>query len=201
MVSSVSTACSAVLSAHALSLPTTPGARRKRAMRAERLQVIGAGSLGRQQQKDQVHRLLVGRLEIDRLGQAREETEDPRRGREACRAGWRCRRRRRSSRASRARPASRKSRARSRPVIAAAFSASAWRTCFLLLALSAGRTASGPTRSPRSILAVRTGLHGRRAARSAPRRRRFSRYRIHYPAGVGSPSSRRRWWCSFSRRL
>ena len=42
----------------------------------ERLQVIGAGALGREQEEDEVDRLVVERLEIDRLREPREQAED-----------------------------------------------------------------------------------------------------------------------------
>ena len=41
----------------------------------QRFQVIGAGAFGRQQQEDQVDRLAVHRLEIDRPLQPREQAE------------------------------------------------------------------------------------------------------------------------------
>src|SRR6516162_4459351 len=47
------------------------------------LQVIGAGVLGRQQQEDQVYRLTVQGLKLNRLVEAREHADNPRQRRKA----------------------------------------------------------------------------------------------------------------------
>ena len=46
----------------------------------QRLEMIAAGVIGREQQEDEIHRLAVLALEIDRLGQAGEEGDDARQG-------------------------------------------------------------------------------------------------------------------------
>jgi hypothetical protein len=43
----------------------------------QRFEVIGAGAFGRQQEKDQIDRLAVERLEIDRPIEPREQSEQP----------------------------------------------------------------------------------------------------------------------------
>ena len=42
----------------------------------KRLEVIGAGVLGREQQEDQIHRLVVDGVEVDRLLEAREQAKE-----------------------------------------------------------------------------------------------------------------------------
>ena len=86
----------------------------------ERLEVVGAGPLGREQQEDEIDRLAVEGLEVDRPLEPGEQARRDGRASAACRAGWRCRRRCRSSRGVRAAAAFRRSSRSSSPVSRAA---------------------------------------------------------------------------------
>ena len=105
----------------------------------QRLQVIGTGVLGRQQQEDQVDRLVVERLEVDRLLQPREQADDVAAAPRCARAEWQCRGQRPSSPAARVAAASRRYRVpRGRSVQPPSARASC-SACFLFLALRDGK--------------------------------------------------------------
>ena len=52
----------------------------------QRFEMIGAGAFGREQQKNEIDRLVVERLEIDRAVEPREQPEQPASDSASCRA-------------------------------------------------------------------------------------------------------------------
>ena len=138
----------------------------------QRLQMVAAGVIGRQQQEDQIDRLAVERFEIDRLLQPRKQADDAWQAASSDVRNRDAAAQRPSSPGVRAAAACRRSRGASSPVISAAFVASSCRACFLLVAFRTGMIASGASRSPRSIgfLNHRSGTVGEAPAPRAPRR-------------------------------